>query len=466
MIWRWLIRHNAKSGSGQASSSSLTRLSHRRGLATPASGTFQYHVSDVEGVKIASRDLPGPVTTLGLVAKAGTRYQILPGFAEGLEKFAFMSTEKRSALRITREVELLGAKFIAYHSRENLVIGAKFMRDDLPYFVELLGDVATKTRYTRHEFDEEIYPAIKLSQKKLLANTQEMAINSAHGVAFHRGLGEPLHPTSSTPLNKYLNANNIQAYASAAYIKPNIALVANGATPEDLSKWVPDFFSDAPTSIPAPMPKLEPKPTKYHGGEERIAHASGDTMIIGFPGSSSFTAGSSYKPEISVLATLLGGEPNIKWSSGFSLLAKTAASHPGAKAFTSHAAYSDAGLLYITLTGSAMAIREMSKEVVRCLKSVAAGEVQKEEMQKAIARAKFQALEAGESLEAGLESTGAGLIQGGSAFQMDEVAKRIDGVTADQIKKAAKTLLDGKASVSAVGDLYILPFAEEIGLNV
>lgn len=32
--------------------------------------------------------------------------------------------------------------------------------------------------------------------------------------------------------------------------------------------------------------------------------------------------------------------------------------------------------------------------------------------------------------------------------------------------KVAKSLLDGKATVSTVGDLYILPFAEEIGLSV
>jgi ubiquinol-cytochrome c reductase core subunit 2 len=49
---------------------------------------------------------------------------------------------------MTRETELLGGKLFAYHTRENLVIGAKFMREDLPYFVEVLGDVATKTRYT------------------------------------------------------------------------------------------------------------------------------------------------------------------------------------------------------------------------------------------------------------------------------------------------------------------------------
>ena len=59
------------------------------------------------------------------------------------------STKKRSALRITREAELLGAQLIASHSRESLVIGAKFLRDDLPYFVELLAEVASKTNYTR-----------------------------------------------------------------------------------------------------------------------------------------------------------------------------------------------------------------------------------------------------------------------------------------------------------------------------
>lgn len=66
------------------------------------------------------------------------------------------STERRSALRIQRESELLGSELQASHSRENLVVGAKFLRDDLPYFVELLAEVATRTKYlgmlqrTRH----------------------------------------------------------------------------------------------------------------------------------------------------------------------------------------------------------------------------------------------------------------------------------------------------------------------------
>lgn len=61
----------------------------RRCLATPASGSFSYEIGDAAGIKIASRDLPGPTTHLAVVAKAGTRYEPLPGFSEALEKFSF-----------------------------------------------------------------------------------------------------------------------------------------------------------------------------------------------------------------------------------------------------------------------------------------------------------------------------------------------------------------------------------------
>ena len=36
----------------------------------------------------------------------------------------------------------------AYHTREALVLEAKFLRDDLPYFTELLGEVVSDTKYT------------------------------------------------------------------------------------------------------------------------------------------------------------------------------------------------------------------------------------------------------------------------------------------------------------------------------
>ncbi|KAF2840392.1 ubiquinol-cytochrome C reductase complex core protein-like protein 2 [Patellaria atrata CBS 101060] len=433
---------------------------NRRGLAAPASGSFAYQTGDSSGIKVATRDLWGPTTTLALVAKAGTRYEPLPGLAQGLEKFAFTSTEKRSALRIVREVELLGGEVQPYHTRENLILQAKFLRDDLPYFLELLAEVTSKTRYDPWVFDEHVSTLIQFSHRKFLANTSEMALNSAHSLAFHRGLGTPLFPTSSHPFKKYLNADFIGGYSGRAFAKSNIAIVANGADHSEVTKWVSEFFTDLPSTT-----GLSSEQTKYYGGEERIAHDGGNSVVLAFPGSSTFTGG-FYKPEIAVLAALLGGETSVKWASGYSLLAKAAANHPGATVSTKSMIYSDAGLLTVKIDGPAKAVAGTTHEVVKTIKEIAGGELSKDDLKKAIAQAKFKELEYGESIRAGLELTGTGLIQGGKPYQLDESAKAIEAVTEEQVKKVAKELLDFKASVSSVGDLYVLPFAEELGLKV
>ncbi|KAK8200879.1 ubiquinol-cytochrome c reductase core subunit 1 [Zalaria obscura] len=434
---------------------------NRRGLAAPASGSFQYETGTAAGVKFASRDMPGPTTTLALVSRAGTRYEPLPGLTVGLKGFAFKGTERRSALRIQRESELLGSELTSSHSRENLMIGAKFLRDDLPYFVELLAEVASQTRYAPHVYHEEVDAIIKMQQKKFLANVKEMAFNSAHGLAFHRGLGVPLNPSSSLPLSKYLDADTIAEFAASAYAKPSFAVVANGAEHAELSKWVNEFFGDVRSQ---PASDLKGEQSKYFGGEERIAHGSGNAMVLAFPGSSSFTGG-FYKPEISVLAALLGGESTIKWSPGFSLLSQAGAKHPGAKIETKSNIYSDAGLLTVTITGPAKAVGGAAATVVETLQKIASG-VSTEEFQKAKALAKFKELENGQNTSAAIELTGAGLVHGDKAYQIDEVAKAVDGVNEDAVKQAAKTILEHKASVSTVGDLFMLPYAQDLGLKV
>lgn len=44
---------------------------------------------------------------------------------------------------------MLGGELSAYHSRESLVLRSKFLREDLPYFTELLGEIISKPRFSR-----------------------------------------------------------------------------------------------------------------------------------------------------------------------------------------------------------------------------------------------------------------------------------------------------------------------------
>ncbi|KAK4662578.1 ubiquinol-cytochrome c reductase core subunit 1 [Podospora pseudopauciseta] len=337
-----------------------------RGFAAAASPKASYEPTTIAGVKVASRDDNGPTTRLAVVAKAGTRYEPLPGLT---------NTNKRSALRITREAELLGGQLTAYHTREALVLQASFLREDLPYFTELLAEVVSQTRYTTHEFHEEVKDIIHQKQAKVDASA--VALDAAHAVAFHSGLGAPLYPTPSTPIDSYLNEQAVADFAAVAYSKSNIAVVSDGASEHGLQKWIEPFFKTVPAQGSGSLNNVA---SKYHGGEQRISAVGQNSVVIAFPGAS---LGAS-SPETAVLAGLLGGESTIKWSPGFSLLSQAAA--PGAQAKATNYAYSDAGLLVIQINGQSAA--------------------------------------------------------------------------------AAKALLEGKASVASVGDLHVLPFAEDLGLQV
>ncbi|CAN8103957.1 unnamed protein product [Discula destructiva] len=440
------------------------KLAQRRAYAATAGAsteTASFESTDINGINVASRDPRSPTTRLTVVAKAGTRYQPLPGLSVGLEEFAFKNTDKRSALRITRESELLGGQLKAYHTREALVVEAAFLREDLPYFTELLGEVITKTRYTTHEFHEEVETLLQLKQSKLAHNAMAQALDNAHAVAFHKGLGSSIYPSSSTSLGPYLNEHTVADFAQAVYTKPNIAIVADGATQANLSKWIEPFFKDVPSASQSPL-QLHTAASKYYGGEQRTSLTGTNALVIAFPG---FNL-SSDKADVAILTALLGGESNIKWSPGFSLLAKAAAASPGATVVAKNLAYTDAGLLTIQISGTPSAVRKGAEEAVKAIKSVAESGVTKEVLAKAIAKAKFDLLSANELTGAGMVSAGNSLIHGGKIFEVASALKSYEAVTAEKVKAAAKALLDGKATVAATGDLYVLPYAEEIGLKV
>ncbi|UKZ56328.1 hypothetical protein TrVGV298_010164 [Trichoderma virens] len=371
------------------------------------------------------------------------------------------TTQRRSALRIARESELLGGQLTASHTREALVIEASFLRDDLPYFAELLAEVVSQTKYTTHEFHEEIERVLPYKKAAVNADVAGLALDNAHAVAFHSGLGAALNPSTTAPFQKYVNEEYVASFADVVYSKPNIAVVADGASSQALSKWVDQFFKGVPTAASSGQ-TLKTEASKYFGGEQRTSHTSGNAVVIAFPGSDA--AGS--KPEIEVLATLLGGQSTIKWAPGFSLLSKATAGTPGLSIVSSNQSYSDAGLLTVQLSGAAASVRKAAEETVKALKAIAAGTVSKEDVAKAVANAKFNLLEKAQTRGSSVLLAGTGLVHTGKVQDLVALTKSLDAVTADKLKTTAKALLDGKATVSTVGDLFVLPYAEELGLRV
>jgi ubiquinol-cytochrome c reductase core subunit 2 len=278
-----------------------------------------------------------------------------------------------------------------------------------------------------HEFHEEVTRVIGLQQASLDAISQ--ALDLAHASAFHNGLGAQLYPTSSTPVGAYLNESSVASFAQAAYNKANIAVVADGATQEGLAKWIEPLFKSVPASSSSQL-ALNTTPSKYFGGEQRSSRVGQNAYVIAFPGASLADA----KPETSVLVALLGGESSISWTTGFTLLSKAVAAAPHTRAHASNLAYSDAGLLTLQISGPAASVKTATEESVKALKSIASGSVTKEDLTKAIAKAKFDLLSSRDVSGTGLVAAGTNLVQGGKALQAAEAIKALESVTAEKLK--------------------------------
>ena len=294
--------------------------------------------------------------------------------------------------------------------------------------LDILWSNLPSSSTTEHELAEDIEPVLHLKQAKYSADSLAVALDAAHSVAFHTGLGEALYPSTTTPLGGYLSDAGVAKFASAAYARSNYALVADGATQVALNKWVDQFFKK--TSA-APTGSINTAASKYFGGQHRVESSAGNAIVIAFP-----TAGlKAPDAAAEVLAALLGGESSIKWTPGFTLLSKATVGIHGAQAVARNLAYSDAGLLTIQVSGqTAGAVRAAAVAAIETLKSVASGSASKEDVAKAIAKAKYDALVAQEPSSAAITAAGSAVLHGLKTFQPAEAVKAYAGVSADSLK--------------------------------
>ena len=304
-----------------------------------------------------------------------------------------------------------------------------------------------------HEFEEEIIPTMRLARKAMVDDAAALASDATHQVAFHRGLGNSLHSVLGSPTPSYFDASTIDLFSGLAFNKNNFAVIANGASHDESSKWMNQFFKGLKDpeyeggQKPEDFLQLPVEQSKYYGGETRIDHDGTNTIILGFPGTSNFTGG-FWKPEIPVLAALLGGQTTIKWSPGFSLLSKATESFPDVQVSTSNISYSDAGLLAVTLSSKSPQVGPASQEAVKAIKKIAGGDISKEDFKKAVANAKFDEMSKLQELTMGIEQAGSGLIAGGKSHQITEVAKSIENVTESGLKKVSRQAVDSKTRVN------------------
>lgn len=392
-------------------------------------GRRAYTTGTVSGIKTAVKPSDAPISEISVVINAGSRFDQQPGAGHLLEKFAFRNTANRSALRFARESELLGGQVETFHDRDNIVLKAKFLKRNLPFYVEALGDVLQNTLFNKYELVEDVLPLAAREAEAAAADAVTRSREAAYEAAFRTGLGNGLYVEKHSPVS----IDEIKKAASAAYTKANIAVAGFSVVEEDFNALIGEHFGSI-----AEGAKLEAPETKTYAGDIRIRASGPNAVTLAFPTDTPSSA-------LAVVANILGGTSSIKWAAGSSLLGSVAA-RTGTKIDTTYTPYSDAAVLAVTISGpSSSQVNEAVRFAAREIREISST-IDIDLIQKAVNRLRFHAAESAE----------------GSSIAALTRNIDISVSSVDAVIKAASAISGGNVAVGTVGEIHKLPYGSDL----
>lgn len=109
------------------------------------------------GLRFGFKKAVSPVAYCALTINAGTRDENTSqgGIAHLIEHMLFKGTSKRSARSINNFLEKLGGELNAYTTKEETVIHATVLKEDLPKAIELLHDLVFHSIFPEAELAKE-----------------------------------------------------------------------------------------------------------------------------------------------------------------------------------------------------------------------------------------------------------------------------------------------------------------------
>ncbi|MFA6770248.1 MAG: pitrilysin family protein [Bacteroidales bacterium] len=208
------------------------------------------------GIGYAFHKISSPVAYCALSIKAGTRDEAdnFNGVAHLTEHMLFKGTSKRGAKRISNFLERLGGELNAYTTKEETVIHATVLKEDIGKAVELLSDLAFNSLFPEKEFikEREIVLEEISSYKDIPA--EQILDDFDHYLFGEHPLAKPILGTAKSV--KKIGVEQIKKFTDRYYKPSNMtfSIVANMSNERAMS-LVNRYFGGGDNLLTWPSPK-------------------------------------------------------------------------------------------------------------------------------------------------------------------------------------------------------------------
>ncbi len=401
------------------------------------------------GLRVVTEHMAGSRSaSIGVWVNVGSRDETpaLHGCSHFLEHLLFKGTPERTAMEISVALDAVGGEFNAFTSKEYTVFHARVLDEDLPVAVDVLGDMVTASTIT--SFDVEAERDVILDEIAMHDDDPDDVVHNlfAHQAWGDSPLGRPIAGTEASITA--MTRAQVHRFYRRHYRPDNMVVaVAGNVDHATVLRQVMKAFGRndflAGEASPATPVQTE-RARRVQPGEARTVRPSEQVnLVLGVKG---LTRTDPRRYALGVLNTALGGGTSSRM---FQEVREQRGLAYSVYSFASH--HADAGIVGVAV-GCLPGKYDAVLETVRTeLAKVAAEGLSAEELE----RGKGQ-LKGG--LVLGLEDSGSRMSRIGKAelvyddlLTIDEVVRRIEVVTLEDVAELARELFTQPEMLAVVG---------------
>ncbi|HET7531806.1 MAG TPA: pitrilysin family protein [Nocardioidaceae bacterium] len=402
------------------------------------------------GLRVVTETMPGVRSaTVGAWIGVGSRDEspALHGASHFLEHVLFKGTPTRSAMDISIALDTVGGEFNAFTAKEYTCFHARVLDQDLPLAVDVLGDMVTSSLVTAEDVEAE--REVILDEIAMHDDDPDDVVHNLYAEKAWSGtpLGRPIAGTVSSI--ESLTRAQILRYYRTRYRPENIVVAAAGnvdhATVVRLVRRAfgrADFLAD--TSVRPQPPRRAERHKKTSAGEITLSRPFEQANIV--LGVNGLVRTDDRRYALGALNAVLGGGTSSRL---FQEVRERRGLAYSVYSFASH--YTDTGMFGVGVGCIPNRMQDVLDVVRTEMGLLAARGIGAEELE----RGKGQ-LRGG--LVLSMEESGTRMSRIAKAELLydelpgiDEVIRRIDAVTVEDVQILAKELFDQPETLAVVG---------------
>ncbi|MGQ9631711.1 MAG: M16 family metallopeptidase [bacterium] len=406
-----------------------------------------YRESLGNGIRVVMEEIPYVRSaSIGVWVGTGAKHEParMNGISHFIEHMLFKGTKSRSAREIAEAIDNVGGHLNAFTAKEYTCFYSVILDEHIDLAIDILSDIFKNSIFKVEEMEKE--KRVILEEIKMYEDTPDEVIHDRFAQTIWRGnpLGQPILGTGETV--RRLNRDEVVDFVGHNYTAGNtvIALAGNFKRRE-VMKLLEDRFGDlgrgtAPADPPIPVV------------ESNINVDYKDLSQIHFClGTEGVSRTSEDRHALYVLNSILGGNMSSRLFQ--EVRERQALVY---SIYTFHDSYKETGLFAIYAGTSAENFTKVKDAILQQFSKIREEGIDEDELYKAKEHLKGGFVLSLEETSHRMSRLAKLELYFGEIFTIDEILRRIDGVTRDDVVELARRIFtDEKLSLAAIGNLKL-----------